>query len=187
MSKFIDSLPYSGFNGVTWRECSNGVSGISRGEMGYPLGLSYWRGNLKRELTRGNLEFYKLRAQGTVTEIQATLTRAIRELQTELFSRGYPDIHTHLEFFEEAPVPEEIGDQHTIYVFIGAFVREIKSTYLQQLRQHLGLCPECGESSRLDPCGGACCTKHGFYPLVIVPHPGEAPKPVELKDWIVPT
>lgn len=31
-----------------------------------------------------------------------------------------------------------------------------------------GLCPECGECGRLDPCGGANCSTHGFYQMKII-------------------
>jgi hypothetical protein len=63
----------------------------------------------------------------------------------------------------------------------------------QQWWRYEGKCPKCGESGRLDPCGGANCSKHGFYQLELVPKPQkemslETPKPMDkfpFESWSI--
>lgn len=58
------------------------------------------------------------------------------------------------------------------------------SAYDLQLRQYKGLCPDCGESGRLDPMGGAICSKHGLYKMVLVADPGTSHAPSGTLDVV---
>jgi hypothetical protein len=50
-------------------------------------------------------------------------------------------------------------------------VTKLTAAYQTKLWSYEGKCPHCGETGRLDPCGGALCTRHGFYHLQLVPKP----------------
>jgi len=60
------------------------------------------------------------------------------------------------------------------------------AAYLQKLWQYEGNCPHCGETGRLDPCGGAACSKHGFYQMQILPKPELEFETVYPKDQMFP-
>lgn len=51
--------------------------------------------------------------------------------------------------------------------FVGKQIA-VKPSDKTQFWRHQGCCPQCGESGRLDLCGGANCSAHGFYQLEIV-------------------
>lgn len=176
-TKFCDSLPPSGTNGVAWTiapwrdpiavhpgpqhqgfflDESLRLVGIF-GDFGYPAQLNLSGTDLG------------------IKNILNTLTCNLRAKTFEKLPRT--EIPVTVIFYSDTG--DETNRQLTISL-MACLKKDLTENpeFELQSRQYRGLCPKCGESGRLDPCGGANCSAHGFYQLMIVPEPKGSPPPV---------
>lgn len=187
MSKFIDSLPPSGTNGVTWEQLPAGARVMCQVRKNQPT-FGYVHTNPPDQCyevcpeTVACAEPFLPKVTnlaGTYEEIRNYLNKMITRFRKELVDAyKYQEILVKLGFGTEMMV----AGRQVVEVAIMAFPKLSVPSNWVQLWNYQGDCPQCGECGWLDPQGGAHCTKHGFYPLVIVPDPGVVPSVV--LGWI---
>ena len=183
-----DQLPPSGTNGIFWRHMPCATAPICSRFPNLP-GFILLGDTL---ILKDDCDVFQLagwRLAGTVTAIRQQLNQAIREQGRAIIAQWKFNFRIQVVFSKEEPV----GDDDTLselVCYIGAQAipdnlpgYQVGATNSVQLWQYEGRCPSCGELGRLDPCGGATCSKHGFYPLVIVPQPRDS-QPVTSSDWL---